>query len=173
MGLFDDLKNDEIINSFIVPECEDEGICVEIDETVADDSILIIKVDDYYNSLKIEKRPASVDCLIIQKCGDGKYQLFLVELKNVEAAKHINRKNLVEKFETSILDFLSNLLRTHFFNSAYQFKKLRLILSAGKVKSSDIKKYELDFLLGLRLFKFQNKIIGINGIPPHPLMKRC
>ena len=173
MSLFQDLKNDPIINPFIVPICEDEGICVEIDAAIPSDKLLIIKVDDYYNSLNIEKRPPSVDCLIIQECADGVYRPFLVELKNVERAKLIDKKNLEQKFENSILDFLQNVLRSHFITSSYQFKKLQLILSAGKVLSSNIRVYSLDFLLGLRPFRFHGKIIAINGLPPHPVITPC
>ena len=45
---------------------------------------------DYYtifnngkNSLNIEKRPASIDCLIIRECLNSGYGLTLVELKNI------------------------------------------------------------------------------------------
>jgi len=67
---------------------------------------------------------------------------------------------------------MSNRFRTYFFDEKYNLK-LKLILVAGKLKADFIKSYSLDFLLGLRLFRFQNTTLGINGLPPHPIIKKC
>jgi hypothetical protein len=172
MDLIEALKAEPKLADFIKSSCNDEGIEVQMEEGMEATSIIVIKVDDFYNSLRQEKTPASIDCLIVQHCGNDNYRLYLVELKNVKTAHSINNQNLEEKFETTLLDFLSNKFRTYFFDEKYKLK-LKLILSAGKVKNDFIKSYQLEFLLGLRLFRFQNTILSINGIPPHPIIKKC
>lgn len=172
MELIEALKADSQLTDFIQPSCTDEGIEVHTEDGIDVSSIIVIRVDDFYNAMNIEKRPASIDCLIIQHCGNDNYRLYLAELKNVDRANFISNKNLEEKFETTLLDFMSNRFRDYFFNEKYQLK-LKLLLVAGKVKDDFIKSYSLDFLLGLRLFRFQNKTLAINGMPPHPIIKKC
>jgi len=93
MDLIQALKTDAELADFIQPSCTDEGIEVHTEDGVDASSIAVIKVDDFYNSFNIEKRPASIDCLIIQYCGDNNYRLYLIELKNVENANSISNKN--------------------------------------------------------------------------------
>lgn len=172
MSLIDNLKREVSLIPYIVAECEDEGLCVGFESDVDKENTVIIKVDDFYNGLNMSITPASIDCLIIQFCGADKYHIYLVELKNVKAPGSIGNKNLEEKYETTLNDFMSNKFRHFFFNTTYLLN-LELILSAGSVGQNSIKSYSLDFLLGLRLYKFQDKILGINGLPPHPLISNC
>ena len=174
MELFDLLRNDENLKNYLRNECEDNGICVEFASEIDRKQVLIIKIDDYYNAQSLKKRPNSIDCLIIQFCGANKYTLNLVELKNVQDASNrsIPRKDLRAKFETTLYDFMSNRFRQYFNDSQFSFK-YKLLLCAGKVKSQAIKAYSLDFLLSIRPFLFNNKVLAINGLPPHPLIKSC
>lgn len=173
MELINSLNEDEILKKYIQPECEDEGICIDFEETIDRNTTLILKVDDYYNSLNLAETPASIDCLIVQFCRENVYKVFLIELKNVERAQLINRKNLREKFDTTLYDFISNKFRDYFYNEAYDLK-VNLILCAGKLQNDkSIKSYKLDFLLSLKPFRFNGKLIGINGLPPTPIIKSC
>lgn len=173
MQLFKDIQADTVLSNFIVPECEEEGICVSFDTSINRDETLIIKVDAFYNSLQLMPTPPSVDCLILQYCNDETYKVYLVELKNVKTKQHINNVNLEGKFETTLFDFMSNRFRTHFFKESYQLKT-KLILTAGKIESNiAIRSWSLDFLLGLRLFTFQNKILSIEGHSPNMMIKPC
>ncbi len=158
---------------FIVPTCEDEGICVEFEKGIDKSAILIVKMDDFYNSLGLKETPPSVDCLIVQYCLENNfYKIHLVELKNQERAALINHKNIEGKFETALYDFLSDKFRHIFFDVVFEIRP-RLILSAGKVQANSIKAYSLDFLLGLKMFRFQNRTLAIHGYPPQPLIKSC
>jgi len=172
MDLIKKLQEDQSLNDFICPHCEDEGIIVKHTNEVDIEKILVIKVDDYYNSLHLKTPPPSIDCLIIQYCKETQYKVYLVELKNIKRITSINKKNIEDKFDTTLFDFMSDRFRDHFFDENINLK-LQLILSAGKVMDSTIKTHRLDFLLGLKLFRFQGKLIGINGVPPHPLIHPC
>jgi len=173
MELINLLNEDEILQEYIKPECEDEGLCVDFEETIDRNTTLVLKVDDFYNDFNIADRPASVDCLIIQFCSENNYKLFLIELKNVERAQKIDRKNLREKFETTLYDFMSNRFRSYFYREVFDLK-IELILCAGKLQNDNsFKSYKLDFLLGLKPFRFDGKLIGINGLPPTPIIKSC
>ena len=173
MELINLLNEDKILQIHIKPECEDEGLCVDFEETIDRNTTLILKVDDFYNSLNIAERPASIDCLIIQFCGENKYKLSLVELKNVQRPHHIDSKNLRANFETTLYDFMSNRFRDYFYSEAFDLK-IELILCAGKLQTDNsFRSYKLDFLLGIKPFRFDGKLIGINGIPPIPIIRSC
>ena len=86
MDLIQELKADEELTDFIKSSCTDEGIDVQMEEGIDVSSIIVIKIDDFYNSLKRAKTPASIDCLIVQYCGNSNYRLYLIELKNVKNA---------------------------------------------------------------------------------------
>lgn len=172
MDLINNIKKDPILQDFICPQCEDEGIFVEYADTTDTEKIVVIKVDDYYNSLHLEKPPPSIDCLIIQHCKENLYKVYLIELKNYKRVGAINNKNIREKFRTTLLDFMSNKFRDYFYDVSIELKT-QLILIAGKVQNDTIKTYKLDFLLAFRPFRFQDKLIGIDGMPPHPLIHPC
>ena len=56
--LFRKIKEDAVLAKIICERCEDEGIGVDIDPSIVSDDVLILKVDDFYNSLNIEKKTA-------------------------------------------------------------------------------------------------------------------
>ena len=78
--------------------------------------------------------PKSPDCLIVQKCANEQYKIYVVELRNVKSQKnkYIDRSGIRAKFETCLLDFMSDRFRPYFYDERYQFK-LHLILVAGKI----------------------------------------
>ena len=108
--MLNELRNDLILRDYIRERCEDEGLCVEIDSRIQQKDVIILKVDDYYNSFAIEKRPASPDCLIIVRCADDYSAGFTVE-------------NMKEKFETCLNDFMLNLFPKYFDR---EFKRITL-----------------------------------------------
>ncbi|MEZ4886998.1 MAG: hypothetical protein R3E32_19870 [Chitinophagales bacterium] len=170
--LIENLKNEELLKDFIKEACEDEGICIAIEEGIDKADLLVIKPDDYYNSLKIEKRPASVDCLIIQRCKENHFHVYLIELKNVRNTKSIDNSNLREKFETCLFDFIRDRLRNYFLNENIKvIFKLRLV--AGKTTDTVSKRYVLNFLKRLRPFSYYGKILAIDGYPTDYILPKC
>lgn len=173
MELIERIQNDATLAPYIVSDCEENEVCVEFEPTVDRAKTLIIKIDDYYNNQGLgDETPSSIDCLIIQYCKNNNYQLRLVELKNVKTAKSIDRKSIEQKYHTTLFDFMSNRFRDYFFNESYELS-LKLVLIAGQVKNESIKAHNLDFLLGLKMYRFQNKRLAVHGTKPHLTIKNC
>ena len=107
---------------------EDEKIEVGIDEKIDLKDIAIIKVDEYYNGLHLAMPPKSIDFLVIVDCECSWYNLYLLELKNVNSPKKLNIGNIQEKFEVTINDFLSGRFKDIFLADKYKYKDIKLYL---------------------------------------------
>lgn len=166
--LFDRLKNDPILSVFIRPQCEDEGLCVDIDERIEKENILIFKPNDFYNSLNFEKRPASPDCLILVKCQSGidKFCLTIVELKNT---KDFDYQNIDNKFNTCFDDFMSKKFKDYFYRD-YVDIKLYLV-SKVEIHRRDLG-LKMKFLMNKK-FIFREKRYMIMPKMPTPVVKPC
>lgn len=161
-------KNKELL-SYIEDTCCENGICVSFESSISKDDYVIIKVDKYYNSQNLANTPASVDCLIIQKCETvDSYSLVLAELKNIRNTG-FEIKNMREKFETTLNNFISNKFSEH-LNLNYKSVKLYFV-SKNEIYKRDVS-LKLDVLMGIR-FKFQNKNILIQPKMPNPTLKKC
>lgn len=159
------IRSESAISGFIEETCCENEICVTLDDI---DEFVIIKVDKYYNSLNIEKRPPSIDCLIIYKCKDSinKYSATLVELKNTNK---FDLENLKGKFNTTINDFIltkfKNLLKL-------DFQKIDLFyVSTNEIYKRDIS-LKLEALMNVR-FKYFDKKLMIKPFMPNPAIKNC
>ncbi|MGB1243284.1 MAG: hypothetical protein ACPG49_12225 [Chitinophagales bacterium] len=172
--LIENLKNEELLKDFIKESCEDEGICIAIEEGVEKVDLLVIKPDEYYNSLKIEKRPASVDCMVIQRCKENHFHIYLIELKNVKNLRGVKKEkdNLREKFETCLMDFIRGRFREHFVKEEFEITfKLRLV--AGKITDTVVKRHSLKFLMQIPPFQYFGKFLAIDGYPTDYIIPKC
>ncbi|MEL6717636.1 MAG: hypothetical protein AAFO82_17670 [Bacteroidota bacterium] len=173
--LITQLKNDENLQNFIIDNCCENEVCIEIDDEIDAEDYLVIKLDEYYQeNVKSPNTPKSPDCLIVQICEDERYKVFVVELKNVKSQNnsHLSRSSIREKFETCLLNFTSDRFRPYFYDERNQFQ-LHLILVAGKVDKEKMKTFEFDFLLTIRPLSFANKRYAIQGKNPNPLIRPC
>jgi hypothetical protein len=166
--LFERIKNDTILAQFIKDKCEDEGICVDIDVRISEDKVLIIKVDDYYNSLNIEKRPPSPDCFILVQCETNlnKFCLTIVELKDTG---RFDFDNVEGKFLTCFNQFISIEFKDY-FNRDYV--KIQLLL----VSQTEIYKRDLGLKMKALMNKkivFRDKKYMITPKMPTPAIKPC
>jgi len=167
--MFDKIRSDNNINRFIKDECCDNNIAVTFDPKIEKDSILIIKVDDYYNSLGLSKPPPSPDCLIITKCINGGYSLHIVELKNITSAKGFNVDNLIQKYVTCLDDFVTSRFSKYFLKD-YKVVKLYFV-SRIDVYGRDIG-LKLEILINYKI-KFNGKNYLIRPDMPSPSIKPC
>lgn len=179
---------------FLKDFIEDEGIIVDIEENLDSEQVAIIKVDDYYNSLHLGFPPKSIDFAVVVDCSCYSYVLYLLELKNVNSPKKLNIKDIQEKFDTTIYDFLSKRFDSIFLNDRFKYKAIKLYLVSdaynlfGKYttfeeykkvqdKKQNIQRRDslrVDLNLGAKLYKFRGKILHINyDIPPNPIIKKC
>ena len=164
------IKSHKILSNFVESTCCENEICVSFDNNISPNTYAIIKVDTYYNSLKLgRKTPASIDCLIVRECIKTGYGLTLVELKKIESAKGFDIENMTQKFETTLYDFIKK-----------RFKK-PLDINYSEVKLFFISRQEIYKRdLGLKMevlintkFKFNNRTLMIRPQMPTPTIKNC
>lgn len=164
------IKENQELSKFIVEKCCENEVCVTIDKSISNNDYIIIKVDDFYNSLNLgNNTPPSPDCLIFRKCVDSGFGLTIVELKNITTNKHFDLENLVQKFETCLNDFIKIKFK-EYFDIEYVDVKLFFV--------SHIEIYKRD--LGLKMetlinktFKFNGRKYLINPKMPHPTITPC
>ena len=177
MELIDEIRNHASLNPFICPDCTENGVGFNFSPEVNKGSYIIIKVDEYYSSLKLKAPPPSPDCLIIQHCKDNKYVIFVVELKNIDNMKTISLNNLREKFVTCLKDFMSDTFRDIFYNEAYDFTtslNLLFISAPAQARTNDKSRTtRLDNFLSMPPCEFANKKYIIKHKIPNPVLNPC
>lgn len=175
--LIDNIRESLVLQSYLRDICEDEGICVDINPVISSKDYIIIKVDDFYNSidpkfLGLEKTPPSPDCLIILKCADNNYSLTIVELRNVQSSKGFTVKEIKEKFETCLNDFMLIRFKEYF---DYSYKKINLFF-VNKIELHRASEYEDNrkarILINESLY-FRDKELKIKFKMPTPAINPC
>jgi len=154
-----------------VPACEDEGMSVDMDASISADAYLIIKVDNFYNSLHAKDTPAAPDCLILQKCAGGGYGVTLVELKNIKSSQNFEIENIIEKFRTCLEDFMSVKFGEYFFQD-YQRILLYFVTKIGGTYKKD-KGLTLESLIDKRFVFGKRNNLMIRLEMPTPAIKPC
>jgi hypothetical protein len=163
------IKNHNILSPFTEDTCCENGICVSFDENLEPNNYVIIKVDNYYNSLNLAATPPSVDCLIIRRCINGGYGLTIVELKDIGTGAAFTIDNMKGKFNTTLNNFIKRRFK-ELLNIEYNEIKLYFV--------SNIDIYKRD--LGLKMevlintqFDFNGKKLMIQPKMPTPTIKNC
>jgi len=158
-----------VLSQHIEDTCCEHAVCVTFDNEVSPNSYVILKVDKFYNSLNIEFRPASVDCLIIRECVTKGYGITLVELKKIENSKGFTIKNIKEKFETTLFDFI----KTKFKNPLdINYSEVKLFFVSNKEIYKRDLGLKMEVLMNIR-FKFNDKTLMIIPRMPNPTIKNC
>ena len=163
------IVQDPQLSLLVCDECAENEVSVTFDGTIDRSDYVILKVDDYYNSLNIEKRPPAPDCLIVLKCREKGHALAVVELKNIHTGSSLPLDNLIAKFETCFDDFISNQFKA-ILDQDYQ--RIQLIFV------SNIELYKRDIglkvkaLMDYRL-QFRGKRYAITPYMPTPNIKAC
>ena len=169
--LINDLRAEALLTPHIKPVCCENEVCVDFDPAVSPEDYLIIKVDEFYSAnVPNPRTPKSPDCLIVQRCAEGHFHVYAVELKNVKYRRDLDKDDIWDKFHTCLTDFMSNRFRQHFYEHEF---KLKLYLVAGRVRDNYTMNFIFDFLLTLRPLQFANKFYGIRGENPNPLVLPC
>ncbi len=173
------IKQHFFLQQFVDTECCENDVEATISKSISPNDYVILDIDEYYKSFRMKKTPASVDCLILIKCSDGKYKLLLVELKNLDTDKHIDKDNIKEKFKTTINDFLEKAYPSTFlFDSNLKDFKLFLITNPYNwSKNEKIEKKlvntKLGFLTTMKPLKYNNFIRKIELELPNPIIQNC
>jgi len=163
------IKSHPVLSNFIENTCCENEISVTFDDGISPSDYAIVKVDNYYNSLNLEKTPASIDCLIVRKCINSGYGLTLVELKKIETGKGFDIENMQEKFKTALFDFIKNRFKNP-LDTNYSEIKL-FFVSRQEIHKRDLG-LKMEVLINTR-FKFNDRILMIIPKMPTPTIKNC
>ncbi len=163
------IREHQILGPFVRDACCENGVGVQLAPEIAGDRIVIVKVDDYYNSLNVKRRPASVDCLIIIECESGDYRIAVVELKDISSSSSYSSKNLRAKFETTLNDFMET--RFPFIGRA-NIRDIRLYFVSNITNYRRDSGLMMDVYFNLR-FSFQGRKLMITPRVPSPVVQGC
>lgn len=177
------------LKDYIAWEIEDAGIEVGVSPDLSRNEYVGIKVDDFYNGLKLMgETPKSVDYIVAVDCSCNDYILYVLELKNVKSPSGYQSKDIMEKFENTIYGFMSEEFKEIFLNDRYKYRdvQLYLVTTAYKaaIKYDTYEEYEkimrrigkmdsliYDVAFSQKPLRFRNKILYIKReIPPNPII---
>ena len=155
-------------------------------EDTADDKLLILKIDAYYSSENgMHNPPASVDCLMLVKCDTNDcYDMYIIELRDINSPNGFDKKNIVEKFTTTINEFLSVKFKNIFYNDMYCFNSFKCYFVTDPYGCSGMtqeqydehihaKGLKLDYFNSLKPFVFRDKLAMIEPKLPNPMIREC
>lgn len=176
MQLLNEIRQHPTLSKYLCDTCQEHNVSVVIDSSVDKSKILVIKVDDYYKKeAEFNKQPKSPDCLIIQFCENGKYLIYLVELKDIASLGNYKLADIREKFQNCFSDFMSDKFRQLFYNLDYDFSIRLLFISDPKEISQDkkVQPSKIDNLLAMPPCIFANRRYIIEPKTPNPTIKSC
>ena len=164
------IKSHKILSGFVEDTCCENEICVTFEDDIPAKSYAIIKVDSYYNSLKLGKQtPASIDCLIIRECIKTGFGLTLVELKKIETGKGFEIDNMKRKFETTLYNFIKKRFKNP-LDVNYSDVKIYFV-SKQEIYKRDLG-LKMEVLMNVR-FKFNDKTLMVIPKMPNPTIQKC
>ena len=159
-----------------------------VDSRLTPDQYIGIKVDDYYASLHQKVIPKASDFVVAVDCECDNYVLYVLEMKGVKSPS--STKDIQEKFDTTMNDFLQNRYKDIFLNPKFKYKDvfLYLVTTAYKkaIEIGSFKKYEelmakmkakdsllIDSTLSTKPYIFRGKAYYIQReVPPNPVICR-
>ncbi len=105
--MFDKIINELSLFATLCGSCSENNAVVEFADALKlngelnDERVLILKPDAFYSSKRMSDPPPSPDCLVLVKClAEDHYDLYLVELKDVDATKQLQYRVIAAKFQT-------------------------------------------------------------------------
>lgn len=190
--MIDEIHAHPELYGLIRNDCFENGIGVDIvpelllqDGLLNHNKIVALKIDSYYSSRCMINPPRSVDYLIIVKCGDKNYDLYVIELRNVKNTRGVRRKEIHEKFKTVFFDFFEIRFPEIFKNPLLgKFNEIKLFIVTDPLKlapknltDSEISRYlkgtVLDAFANFVPFEFDERALLIEPKLPNPLINEC
>jgi len=105
--MFENILSNSDLFALCRATCEENEARVAFEEKLREDNYIVLKIDAYYNSLRIHNPPPAIDCLIIVNCETNDcYDFYLVELRDIKSSKGFDLEKIKQKFATTINDFL-------------------------------------------------------------------
>lgn len=181
--MFDIIRQHQDLSGLIRHCCEENGIGADFDTDLKDhagdpddEKVIILKIDQYYNQQNIAARPKSIDFLILVRCCNPEsHSLYLIELKNTSDRVQLAPAGIIEKFKTTVSDFINDKFNNVFSNSDYKRIKLFLIsqktiLAPAKNKN---RSSQFDAFSTTKPFELLGHKVMIEPMPPNPIITPC
>ena len=182
MPLVAALKNDARIAPFLKTTCAERGMAATVSPVIAPDDIVIISPDGYYNSAAGPLNPPkSPDCLVVVRCHNGEFRVFVVELRDISSARGFTLDGIRDKFLTCLTDFMQGVLGAHFNREDIVLQRPRLLFVAdpyGQRQDPDRNRRfnrstRMDALLTVPPLRFDGRLLGIEPHHENPLINPC
>ena len=177
------IKQHYLLSQCIKPECCENNVKAIISDTITDENYVILDIDEYYRLIKRSNRgfklPPSIDCLILIKCSDGDYKLFIIELKNLTSNYNIQKGKIYRKFKTTISDFLKNRYPSTFsFENNLKEFDLFLVTNLDHYSDNDtlskrLNDPRLNFLNTIKPFEYNGFTRTIKAGLPNSVIQNC
>lgn len=176
------IQNEDLF-SIVRTACEENGIGADIDQSLLSDDgfpldgkLIILKIDEYYNSQNIADRPKSIDFLVLVKCCDEvSYSLYLIELKNTADKSQLRPTGIIAKFATTVDDFINKKFKEIFEDGIYKNIKLYLVSQKNSNPGSDRKNRssQFDAFSTVKPFELLGRRVSIEPKLPNPKIEPC
>lgn len=172
--LLEKIQSNALLSPYLRPTCDENDVGVAFDPSVLATDYVIIKVDAYFTAA-VTPTPRGNDCLIVQKCADNRYKLYLIELKNI---KGLNTgegiiKHIYDKFQNCFDILMSDHFRDLFYDETYQFSDIKLYFVSHLKKDKKQKNTRLDALLTYKSCRFAGRRFGLESKEPNPMITPC
>jgi hypothetical protein len=178
--MIDEIRSDANLRDFICTDCEENGVSITVHPSVDPKDYVIIKADAYLQHEFNPEAPAGPDCLIVQKCSDSTFRIFIVELKNIKDLGSYSLTEIRQKFQNCFDIIMSDKKRSVFYNTQFEITSIYLIFISNARehlrREPDDKKQKntrLDSLLALRPCRFAGKYYSLMFRPPNPTIGSC
>lgn len=177
--MFDKIMLNQKLGAIVCHDCSENNTAVDFDSTLLmngfldDKKVLILKPDSYYNTRDFATPPPSPDCLIlINYATEARYDLYLIELKDVKDTTQLKYDIIVEKFKTMIEQFFPK-FSSVFYLPKYKSIQFYLVTTypknSGQLSQADyysrIAGSALDAYGSRKPLKLFNKAVLIQPVP--------
>lgn len=178
--MIDEIRSDANLRNFICADCKENGVGITVHASVDPKDYVIVKADAYLQAEFNPAAPKGPDCLIVQRCSDGTFRIFIVELKNIKDLGSYSLTDIRQKFQNCFDIIMSDKKRSIFYNTQYEITSIHLIFISNTRehlrREGDDKKQKntrLDSLLAQRPCRFANKYYSLMFRPPNPIIGSC
>jgi hypothetical protein len=185
MPLIAALRADPLLAPFLKSACAERGMAATISPDIAHEDIVIISPDGYYNSAlgraRHQPTPKSPDCLVVVKCRNGEFLVFVIELRDIGSPRGFTPAEIRGKFLTCLTDFMQGVLGEHFNREDIRLQRPRLLFVSDpynqRQNPAPSSRYNqttrMDALLTVPPLRFDRYLLAIEPHLHDPLIRPC